>query len=85
MSSNDMPSVPPSEKQQAFLQRHRIRHDELTDFQEAMDTIHRFVRSKRQLEPTQRQIQILKQHNQWRVGMKRGEAFDAIKLIFARG
>ena len=70
---------PPTPKQEAFLHRNRLH---ATDFYNAMGTISHFVRAQRQLPPTPRQIQLLKQHHQWREGMSRGQAYDAIKRLF---
>jgi hypothetical protein len=73
----------PTRKQQAFLARNRIDPGRDIDFYEAMHTIGQFVHSRREMSPTARQEQFLKQKGQWRDGMSRGEAFDLIGQLVA--
>jgi hypothetical protein len=67
----------------AFLARNGLPDD--LDFYEAGNAISRYVRSRRQLAPTERQRRILVQHNIWRPELSRGEAHDLIGNIFANG
>jgi hypothetical protein len=73
----------PTKGQYDFLDRNRLPHDHTTDLCDATRTIDAYVRSRRVLEPTARQIELLKRHKQWREGMTRGDAYDAIRLFFA--
>jgi hypothetical protein len=79
----DPPPCAPTERQEAFLARHRIYPDRPLDFYEASDVIGRFVRVRRQMSPTVRQEKFLKDRGKWRDGMTRGEAFDLIGRILA--
>ncbi len=72
----------PSDRQQAFLERHNIAHGPAKGFYDAMHTIGRFIHTQRLLPPTKRQIELLKARGKWRDGMSRGQAFDAIKSLF---
>jgi hypothetical protein len=51
--------------------------------QSAWALINDAVEQRRLLPPTEKQEWILKQHDQWRPGMSRGEAFDLIGEIMA--
>jgi hypothetical protein len=79
----DPPPCPPTRKQEAFLARNRIDPGRALDFYEAAHAIGQFVRSRREMSPTPRQEQFLKQKGQWRDGMSRGEAFDLIGQLVA--
>jgi hypothetical protein len=80
----DPPFCEPTNRQQAFLDRHKLNPDHAIDFYDAMHTIGRFVDARRQLSPTVRQEKFLKEKGLWRDGMSRGEAFDLIRQILAR-
>jgi len=81
--TDDPEPCTPTEKQQAFLDRHHLQPDRPLDFYEASHTINQYVSNRRQLPPTVNQIKVLKEHGKWREDMDRGEAFDAIKAIYA--
>ena len=65
------------------MDRNHLASDRM-DFFEAMYKIGSYVCSRRLLAPTERQIQILKQHKQWHDRLTRGEAYDRINAIFAK-
>jgi hypothetical protein len=73
----------PTSKQLAFLARNKLHPGRPVDFYEASHTIGQFVSSRRQMPPTARQERFLKERGEWRDGMSRGEAFDAIRRIVA--
>jgi hypothetical protein len=79
----DLPPNPPTQRQLAFMARNKLHPDRPIDFYDAMHTIGAFVRRRRELSPTAPQEKFLKEKGQWRDGMTRGEAFDAIKRIVA--
>jgi hypothetical protein len=81
----DPPHCSPTRKQQAFLARNRIDPGRALDFYEATHAIGRFVHSRREMSPTARQEEYLKQRGRWRDGMSRGEAFDLIGQLVAGG
>ncbi len=75
--------VSPTDKQQAFLNRHNLNTDRPLDFYDAACTIERFVRARRQMSPTVRQERFLKERGKWKEGMTRGEAYDLIRVLLA--
>jgi hypothetical protein len=70
-----------TQKQLGFLARNNLYSDHLPDFYEAMATINTFVRIRRQLAPTDKQMKLLKTRGKWREGMSRGEAHDLIRTL----
>jgi len=81
----DFEPYSPTDKQQAFLNRHNLNPDYPLDFYSASNRIGQFVRDRRQLSPTARQEKLLKDLGKWREGMSRGEAFDLIRQFYAGG
>jgi hypothetical protein len=65
------------------MARNKLHPGRPVDFDEAMHAIGRFVDARRQMAPTVRQERFLKDRGEWRDGMSRGEAFDAIRRIVA--
>src|SRR5262245_28795851 len=65
-------------RQAAFLQRLGVDPDPLLRRHEAHEQIVRAIGQRRQMPPTAKQEYFLRQRNQWREGMTRGEAFDLI-------
>lgn len=78
---DELPFNSPSFRQEAFMARHNITHGPDTDYYDAMHAINGFVRARRSLPPTQKQIDLLKKHGKWCENMDRGQAFDAIKRL----
>ena len=71
----------PSPKQRAFLDRNGLDQEQTMDAPTAHEVIGDFVHERRVLEPTAKQMELLKKHNLWCDSMSRGEAFDAISRI----
>jgi hypothetical protein len=78
------PSVyPPTAKQRAFLDRHKLDPSRSMSGANARQVIGEFVNGCRNLAPTPLQEHVLRQHDHWRDGMSRGEAWDRIQEIYA--
>lgn len=69
---------PPTEKQQAFMDRNNLLPDQKPDFYEAQSEIGHFIYNRRRLAPTAWQKRFLQDRRLWREEMTRGEAFDLI-------
>jgi hypothetical protein len=79
----DLPPCSPTQRQQAFLDRHNLNQNRPIDFYEASHTIGQFDSNRRRLSANPRQEQFLKERGKWREGMSRGETFDLIRHIMA--
>src|SRR5262249_10997091 len=74
---------PASTRQIDFIERHGLPHDPNVDEKTAWEVISDFINNRTRLPPTARQEALLRQKGQWREGMTRGEAFDAIARLLA--
>src|SRR4051812_30622762 len=77
----ERPSGPASARQIAFIDHHELSRDLDLSADYASALISDFVKGRRGLSPTPKQEALLRQKGQWREGMSRGEAFDAIGRI----
>jgi hypothetical protein len=74
---------PPTAKQRAFLDRHKLDPSRSMSGAEARKVIGEYVNGCRRMPPTPLQEHVLRQNDQWREEMSRGEACDRIKEIRA--
>lgn len=78
----ERPSGPASARQLDFIERHDILRELDVSASAASGFIGNFIKTRRKLSPTAKQEALLRQKGEWRAGMTRGEAFDAIGRIF---
>lgn len=72
-------------RQVSFLRRNNLPVHERMSYDDVHASIAKFVNGRRQLKPTAKQEQILRQKGLWREGMNRGEAWDLLRELLGGG